>query len=490
MHNLTIIGLGAGDLDQLSLGTYRKLKKADFIVARTDQHPAIGELRSEGVVITSFDEVYEKHDAFQQVYEEIVDELLILCEKHSVTYVVPGHPLVAEQTVQLLVEKEREGLVKLDIAGGNSFLDPIFAALRIDPIEGFQLLDGTAVKRDDIHMTQHVLIGQVYDAFVASEVKLSLMEKYAYDHPITIVTAAGSTGEKLSTVPLFELDRVTEIDNLTTIYVPPVFERENRLKEWATFREIIAALRAPDGCPWDREQTHASLKRYLIEEAHELLEAIHNEDDEGVIEELGDVLLQVFLHAQIGEEDGYFAMEDVLQSVGSKMIRRHPHVFGDKTIANSEEVLKTWQEIKQEEKSYTESLLDGQDRHTSSLLTSFNYQKEAAKVGFTWSDISGAFEKFEEEWHEFQHEVTNGTHEKQLDELGDVLFTIVNIARFLKLSPEEAMVHANQKFHTRFSFVESLVKEGTREFSAYTEEELEQFWQLAKKNGEEKGYEN
>ena len=166
-------------------------------------------------------------------------------------------------------------------------------------------------------MTQHVLIGQVYDAFVASEVKLSLMEKYAYDHPVTIVTAAGSTVEKLRTVPLFELDRVTEIDNLTTVYVPPVAEREGRLKEWSTFREIIAALRAPDGCPWDREQTHESLKRYLIEEAHELLEAIDQQDDEGIIEELGDVLLQVFLHAQIGEDDGYFAMEDVLQSVGA-----------------------------------------------------------------------------------------------------------------------------------------------------------------------------
>ena len=134
---------------------------------------------------------------------------------------------MAEQTVQLLVEKEREGIIKLDIAGGNSFLDPIFAALRIDPIEGFQLLDGTDFSREDIHMTQHVLIGQVYDAFVASEVKLSLMEKYAYDHPVTVVTAAGSTGEKLRSVPLFELDRVTEIDNLTTIYVPPVIEREN-----------------------------------------------------------------------------------------------------------------------------------------------------------------------------------------------------------------------------------------------------------------------
>lgn len=484
MNTITIIGLGAGDLDQLSLGTYRKLKEAEFVVARTDQHPAIVELRAEGMVIESFDGIYIENDAFEQVYEEIVMELMSMANEKAVTYVVPGHPLVAERTVQLLIEKERAGIVQLEIAGGNSFLDPIFAALRIDPIEGFQLLDGTDMKRDDVMMTQHVLIGQVYDAFIASEVKLSLMEKYAYDHPVTIVTAAGSSLEKLRTVPLFELDRETEIDNLTTVYVPPVVEREGRLKEWSTFREIIEALRAPDGCPWDREQTHETLKRYLIEEAHELLEAIDQEDDEGIIEELGDVLLQVFLHAQIGEDDGYFAMEDVMQAIGDKMIRRHPHVFGDRDVENSDEVLKNWQEIKKAEKPQAESLLDGQARYSSSLLTSFNYQKEAAKVGFDWPDITGAFDKFEEEWQEFKAEVANGTKQSQTDELGDVLFTLVNLSRFLKLSPEEAMAHANAKFKRRFSFVEQSVKTGRGEFSAYTLDELEEFWQQAK--GEEK----
>ena len=485
MNTITIIGLGAGDLDQLSIGTYRKLKAAKFVIARTDQHPAVEELRAEGMEIDSFDAIYEKNESFEQVYEEITTKLIALAEERAVTYVVPGHPLVAERTVQLLIEKEREGLAQLEIVGGNSFLDPIFAALRIDPIEGFQLLDGTDMARDDVQMTQHVLIGQVYDAFVASEVKLSLMEKYAYDHPITIVTAAGSSLEKLRTVQLFELDRETEIDNLTTIYVPPVVEREGRLKEWSTFREIIAALRAPDGCPWDREQTHESLKRYLLEEAHELLQAIDQEDDEGIIEELGDVLLQVFLHAQIGEDDGYFAMEDVLQSVGEKMIRRHPHVFGDREVENSDEVLKNWQEIKKAEKPLVESLLDGQARHSSSLLTSFNYQKEAAKVGFDWPDIEGAFDKFEEEWQEFKVEVENGTKGSQTDELGDVFFTLVNLSRFLKLSPEEAMAHANEKFKRRFSFVEQSVQEGRGAFSAYTLDELDGFWQQAKE-GEKK----
>ncbi|AOV06303.1 nucleoside triphosphate pyrophosphohydrolase [Sporosarcina ureilytica] len=484
MHPITVIGLGAGDLEQLSVGTYRSLKEASTIIARTEQHPVIAELRSEGIKIESFDEIYEQHDDFQEVYEKIVEALITISKNQQVTYAVPGHPLVAEKTVQLLIEKERQGCIEVDIVGGNSFLDPIFAALRIDPIEGFQLVDGTDLSRDDVQMRQHILIGQVYDAFVASEVKLSLMEKYPYDHPVTIVTAAGSRGEKLTTVPLFELDRETEINNLTTVYVPPVEMREDRLKEWSTFREIIAKLRSPEGCPWDREQTHVTLKTYLIEEAHELLEAIAHEDDEGMIEELGDILLQVFLHAQIGEDDGYFAMEDVLQSIGEKMIRRHPHVFGDVDVENAEQVVQNWQEIKASEKGEPQSLLEGQERYASSLLTSFNYQKEAAKVGFDWPSIEGAFDKFKEEWNELQEEIKTGGKEKQLDELGDVLFTIVNIARFLKLSPEEAMIHANQKFKSRFAYVELCVQEGKGHFSDYTLDELEQFWQQGKQEGD------
>ncbi|WP_301109241.1 nucleoside triphosphate pyrophosphohydrolase [Sporosarcina sp.] len=484
MKKITVIGLGAGDLDQLSLGTYRLLKKADHLVIRTEEHPVVSELRAEGLQMESFDAIYEANESFDMVYQTIVEKLLEMSANHPITYAVPGHPLVAERTVQLLIEKEQAGEIELQIAGGSSFLDPIFTALRIDPIEGFQLLDGTDLKRDDIRMDQHVLVGQVYDSFVASDVKLSLMEKYPDEHMVTIVTAAGSADEKLTAVPLFELDRAVTLNNLTTIYVPPLAEREQRLKEWSSFREIIAALRAPDGCPWDREQTHETLKRYLIEESYELIQAIDEEDDEAIIEELGDVLLQVFLHAQIGEDNGYFSMEDVLESIGSKMIRRHPHVFGQTEADTTEEVLSNWQAIKDQEKPQRSSLLEDQARYASSLLTSFNYQKAAAKVGFDWPDSEGAFDKFEEEWQEFQAEVEGGTKDRQLDELGDVLFTIVNIARFLKISPEEAMWHANEKFKSRFQFVEQSVRQGSGEFSTYTLDELEEFWQQAKREEE------
>ncbi|KUF32209.1 MULTISPECIES: nucleoside triphosphate pyrophosphohydrolase [Lysinibacillus] len=482
MKTLTIIGLGAGDFNQLQMGVYRKLKAAKKLYVRTIDHPVLEELAAEGVKFESFDKVYEKHDAFQPVYAEIANALIEAAAVEDIMYAVPGHPLVAEQTVQLLIAAADEGKIKLVIEGGQSFIDPIFGALKIDPIEGFQLLDGTGFSMHDINMRQHILIAQVYDTFSASEVKLTLMEKYDDEYPVTVVTAAGSAQEQIVTVPLYELDQSVEVNNLTTVYVPPVKSQEEALKDWTTFRQIIATLRGPNGCPWDQKQTHESLKKYLLEEAHEYLAAIDAEDDFAMIEELGDVLLQVFLHAQIGEDEGYFTLEDVLASISEKMIRRHPHVFGDVAVEDADDVVANWEAIKAEEKGTSDKpLLDEEYRASSALQTAFNYQKRAAKVGFDWPDVDGAWDKFDEEWQEFRQEVTKGSNASRLDEFGDVLFTLVNLARFYKLSPEEAMLHANEKFARRFGYVEEQVKISGKSFSDFTLEQLDAFWNEAKR---------
>lgn len=482
MNEITVIGLGAGDINQLPLGVYKKLKNAKKVYIRTNDHPVISELVEEGISFESFDAVYEKYDTFQPVYEEIVSLLLNESESQPVLYAVPGHPLVAEQTVQLLISAESEGKVLLTIEGGQSFLDSTFAALKIDPIEGFQLIDGTSFSIHDVDMRAHLLIAQVYDTYSASEVKLTLMERYREDYPVTVVTAAGSSGEQLKTVPLYELDQVVELNNLTTVYLPPVKDFEDALKDWSTFRRIVSILRGPNGCPWDKEQTHESLKKYLVEEVHEFLAAVDEEDDFGMVEELGDILLQVFLHAQIGEDNGYFNLEEILESISEKMIRRHPHVFGEVSVENSNDVVANWEAIKKQEKAEQEegSILKGEFRASSSLQTSFNYQKKAATVGFDWPDVQEAWRKFEEEWQEFREEIQNGSGITRLDEFGDVLFTLVNIARFYKISPEEAMIHANEKFSRRFQYVEKKVKESGQLFSDYTLEQLDKFWDEAK----------
>ncbi|MFK9094957.1 nucleoside triphosphate pyrophosphohydrolase [Bacillus salipaludis] len=486
---IEILGLGAGDLEQLPIGVYKKLLRAGgSIFLRTKEHPVVGDLEKEGLTYTSFDAVYEKHEQFDAVYEEIARTLLQQAENGPIVYAVPGHPLVAERTVQLLIDYAQEEAVEIIIGGGQSFIDPIFAALKIDPIEGFQLLDGTALTSSQLQIEQHIFISQVYDQFVASNVKLTLMEKLPDDYEVYIVTAAGSSQEVIEKVLLYELDRNVAINNLTSVYIPPVKEEQILLKNFSKLRDIIAELRGPNGCPWDKEQTHESLKKYLIEETYEVIEAIQQDDIDHLIEELGDVLLQVMLHAQIGEDDGYFSIDDIIEVLSAKMIRRHPHVFGTGQAANAEEVVQNWQEIKQQEKgglAAPSSLLEGVSKAQPNLLRAYELQKRAAKVGFDWQEITPALAKVKEELDEFMAEL-DGTEDGLLrakQEFGDLVFAFVNVARFLKIHPEEALFETNEKFTRRFQYVEERVRTSGRSFEEHTLEELDQYWDEAKLKG-------
>ncbi|WP_419954817.1 nucleoside triphosphate pyrophosphohydrolase [Neobacillus niacini] len=481
---IEILGLGAGDLEQLPFGVYKKLMKANHVYLRTKEHPVIPELVKEGLGFTSFDSIYEKHDQFEEVYQEIVQNLLEKAKTEQVIYAVPGHPLVAEKTVQLLLEDGPKEDVDIIIGGGQSFIDAIFQSLKIDPIDGFQLLDGTLLKSSQLQLDQHIFISQVYDQFVASNTKLTLMERLPDDYEVVIVRAAGSRNEHIERVPLYELDRKVTLDNLTSVYVPPVEDEQIMLKNFSKLREIIAVLRGPNGCPWDKEQTHESLKKYLIEETFEVIEAIDSGDIDHVIEELGDVLLQVMLHAQIGEDDGYFAIEDVIEVLSEKMIRRHPHVFGDVQAEDSKEVLRNWQEIKKQEKGENESsLLEGISKSMPNIMRAYEIQKKAAKVGFDWQEITPALEKVKEELEEFEIEIhkKNLIHAKR--EFGDILFAFVNVARFLDIHPEEALFETNQKFIRRFQFIEDSVKKSGKSIEDHSLEELDRFWDEAKSKG-------
>ncbi|MFS0766801.1 bifunctional methyltransferase/pyrophosphohydrolase YabN [Peribacillus phoenicis] len=489
MNEITIIGLGAGDLDQLPLGIYKKLLQTEQCFVRTIDHPVIGDLKREGINFTAFDGIYEKHDQFEAVYEEIAGTLLQEASNRSVLYAVPGHPMVAEKTVQLLLEKGPALGIAIKLEGGQSFLDPLFQAVKIDPIEGFQLLDGTDLSPDDLHITQHIIIGQVYDAFSASNVKLTLMEKLPDDYEVYIVTAAGSSQEKVTKCALFELDRQMELSNLTSVYVPPVREEALRNREFSKLRQVIAELRGPDGCPWDKKQTHESLKKYLIEEAYELIDSIDEEDDEGMVGELGDVLLQVMIHSQIGEDEGMFTIDDVIEGITAKMIRRHPHVFGDVEVNGEEDVLVNWQKIKENEKGSEtkapQSILDGIEKSLPNLLRAEEYQKRAAKVGFDWDEVSEAWKKVREEVQELEAEILspNRDVERIKSELGDLFFALVNISRYYDIQAEEAVYKANQKFHRRFTYIEECIQRADKKFEDYTLEELDSYWDEAKAKG-------
>lgn len=485
MSKIEIVGLGAGDLNQIPYGIYKKIINANRIFLRTKEHPVVVELEQQGFTYESFDYIYEKNDQFTDVYEEITLKLIEEARQKDVIYAVPGHPFVAEKTVQLLLEKCKEENLTIEIIGGQSFLDNLFQAVRIDPIEGCQIVDGTALSREELQVRQHMIICQVYDAFIASEVKLTLMELLPDDYEVTIVTAAGSHEEQILTVPLYELDRVTTLNNLTAVYVPPVTDETILYRDFNKLREVIAELRGPNGCPWDKKQTHQSLKKYLLEEAYEVLDAIDEEDDEHLAEELGDVLLQIMLHAQIGEDAGLFTVDDVVASITEKMIRRHPHVFETENLHDANEVIKQWDEIKKQEKEQSgspeNSILAGIPKSMPALYRAAKLQKKAAKVGFDWNEVAPIWMKVQEEIAEFMNETKQNNNEKAKKEFGDVLFAFVNLGRFYNIDPELALQETNEKFFHRFQYIEKTLQQREKKFEEVDLAYLDQIWEEAKK---------
>lgn len=249
--------------------------------------------------------------------------------------------------------------------------------------------------------------------------------------------------------------------------------------------EIIEKLRSPEGCPWDREQTHESLKPYAIEEAHEVAEAVDTGDPELIADELGDLLLQVVLHSQIGKEAGTFTIEDVLDAVSAKMIRRHPHVFSDTEVSGTGEVLKNWEEIKKKEKAKKDhtSVMDGIPLSLPGLYRAGKIQKKAARVGFDWPDTEGPIQKIREEIEEFSREVEENDREGMIDEFGDILFSLVNLSRKMDFDAEDSLRMATSKFERRFREVEESVRSAGGNIHDYTLEELDALWDKAKEKG-------
>ncbi len=245
---------------------------------------------------------------------------------------------------------------------------------------------------------------------------------------------------------------------------------------------IMARLRAPDGCPWDREQTHASLKEYLVEEAAELLDAIDDGDDDGMVEELGDVLLQVVFHCQIAAENGRFDLQAAARSCCEKLVRRHPHVFADSTVADADGVLRQWEQIKQREKGKTRpSALSGVPRHLPALHRAQKTQKKAAKVGFDWPDVVGVVAKIEEELAEVKEALASGHEEEIAGEIGDLLFAVVNLSRFQRRHAEELLHGTIRKFESRFQRLEELLAAQGKTPEQCSLAEMDALWNQAKR---------
>src|SRR6266480_358023 len=413
MTSITIVGLGPGQWSDLTLQAHTVLTEAaaddKTVYFRTLIHPTVEPLKAEipDLRIESFDHLYDESSNWDMLYQQIAEEICILAEQQPVIYAVPGHPLIGEASVQRVLALARARGLSTNIVAGLSFLEPVCTALELDPLEtGTQIVDATtlaALTTDEIAgkiiPTLPLLVAQVYNRRIASAVKLALSELYPDEWRVKLVTAAlTSTGntedqhEAVNVMPLYELDRNSLANHLSTLYVPPLDELTAlRLPE--TLRYVTMRLRRePDGCPWDREQTHQSLIRYVIEETYEVVEALEENDMEGLSEELGDLLLQVYLHSEIARQHEEFTLGDVYQHVNAKLIRRHPHVFGQAQVDNAGQVVQNWEIIKRQERAAagkdvkTESVLDGVPLASPALVMAQEYQKRAARLDFDYKN--------------------------------------------------------------------------------------------------------
>ena len=373
---------------------------------------------------------------------------------------------------------------------------------------------------------QHpLMITQVYSRMVASDLKIALMDVLPDEYEIYFLRNLGLPDEECRPIKLFELDRQPDIDHLTSAYIPPmaegaedtVFEKVDDVEAVPgiiTFGEddddfaeegeeegyaedflpeagfddfdiqpladVMRTLREPDGCPWDREQTHKSIRSNMIEEVYEYLEAVDADDVDGMREELGDVLMQVVFHARMAQEAGRFDLQDVIDEVTDKLIRRHPHVFGDTHVDNSDEVLVNWEAIKKQEKQERKHVLDGVSQGLPALLRAYKLQSKAAKVGFDWQDSESVWAKVQEELGELQEALKAGDKAAAEGELGDVLFAVVNYARHNGIEPEVALDGTNNRFASRFNYVEKQVEASGKTWQDFTLTELDKFWNQAK----------
>lgn len=499
---LYVIGLGPGDpLDLPAVNL--SLMRGRQVYLRTRQHPVAAFLKAEGIIISPLDYFYEQEESFDSVYRNMAGFLIAAAQAESqpVIFGVPGHPLVGETVVKILLQMAPEKGVPVRLWSAPSFLEACYRILNLDPAQGLMILDGFQISSSQISPATGVLVCQVYNRALASEVKLALMERFPDDHPLHVIRAAGVRGlEKMRVIPLYELDRLPDLDHLTTVYTPPL-QRADGLSAAGNLIgigtasppytleplvEVMECLLGTGGCPWDRQQTHLSLKQYLIEEAYEVTDAIDEGNMHKLCEELGDLLLQVVFHSMLAEGRGDFTLQEVVSGITEKLKRRHPHVFGEKHVNSAAEVVKNWEAIKQEEDDgakrtgHGRSLLAGVPRDLPALQRAQKVQGKAALVGFDWPDAAGAALKLEEEWQEVKSAWGQGDREGVRQELGDLFFAMVNVARLLQVNAEETLRAAVDKFSRRFRTMEIVAFERGSRLDACSLEELDKLWNEVK----------
>lgn len=480
---ITLLGLGPGDPSALTCRAEAWLRGIEKLYLRTVHHPTVAHLPAH-LVLESFDDLYERVDDFEAVYEAIIEAILALGKTTHVTYAVPGHPFVAEATCPEIARRAKDVGIPVQVIDGLSFIEPTFRALGMDPFPSLSLADAIEIsmrQTPGFPPSSAALIAQIYDRDVASGVKLTLMAAYPDEHPVRLVHAAGTSNELVEDLPLYAMDHSQHIGLLSSLYVPPLSPQAS----FESFQEVIARLRAPDGCPWDREQTHLSLRPFLLEEAYEALDALDREDMDDLAEELGDLLLQIVLHAQIATEEGDFNIHHVLDGIAEKLIRRHPHVFSAVDVAGVEGVIHNWEVIKAEERQghgddEHNGLLNGVPSALPALSQAEQIIERVGRVGFNRLARMG-----QPEGIRFLLKVLEITDEAgRKAQLGDVLMAVTSLVHQADIDAESALREALTRFRTRFGAMEAKALASGRALMDLSEEEMDRLWQAAGDSGQ------
>lgn len=501
---IVIVGLGPGLIGDMTIDALELMKGAARVLIRTSHHPTVAQLADQGVSYEGLDELYEEGDDFEAVYRSIAVKVIEAAQKafeddHSayIVYAVPGSPYIGERSVGLLKHMSSQAGVCVRITPAVSFLDSVLCSAGIDPFEGLQVVDALSIDGVSLNTCVALVVPQVYSRMAASAVKSRLLQAYPDEHPVLLVKAVRTSSEHVAKMNLYEIDRAEGIDHLTTLVVPPLRPRvdiagyERAAVAFSELVSVMATLRADEGCPWDREQTHESLKKYLIEETYEALDTVDQGDMEKLCEELGDVMLQTVFHAEIARENGDFDAADVASGIVEKLIRRHPHVFGTVEVDDAEAVLRNWEKIKATERGDDgrfSRVFDSVPIALPALIRAQIVQSKASKVGFDWQDFHPALEKIDEEIAELREALSSekaasiGESRPSVvkEELGDVLFAVVNVARLLDIDPEDALKSTVAKFITRFGYIEQKAASAGVALYDMTLEEMDKLWEESK----------
>ncbi len=465
-NKIAIIGVGHSNTPTLSQTAQDFLNTATTVFTKLPIPKIVTDFK---IIVKHVVPIFNPADGVADGYQGLAQNLVAAA---PAALLVPGNPRIDEASLPVISAMAKTANVALEIFDAPDMLLPTLRAFNLSPTAGLQILDATLLcgyHHSPLEPHRPALITGIYHPDLISPIQRVLQTAYPADVPMMTMTASG-----VSEVSLTNLD-----ESASAIYLPPQTERIGL----TAFLETIAHLRAPNGCPWDRKQTHKTLRPYLLEETHEVLMALDSGDLDGVAEELGDVLLQILLHAQIAHEADNFNMSDIVHHINTKIIRRHPHVFGDVSVNSAEEVTANWAVIKAQEKAENgkgnkaPSALDGVPTSLPALSQALNISQKAVDVGFEWQNIEGVLEKLVEEAREI---VEADNHDDIESEVGDFLFVVVNLARKMKIDPESALRGTNIRFTRRFKWVEQLARERHLSLQDLNATEWQSLWQEAK----------